>query len=413
MSKITQYFIPLLFISGWWYMAFFGEGNSTPPQNHSRYTPPKALTVPYFMSYLSPMQRNQIQTALSGNVEMMTRLMKEWDVDAQILESQGLIGIRKLKRSSFIRAQIIGRKLKDQDFDALQLLKKQVASVSIFDDRGLQFKSPSQFRRFLPQTFVAASFLFALTHPTQIVAIPHGLRDQTDLYPLSLTSQIPLDTDRIFSEKLYQTHPDIAFVADYSHPATLETLANQGIPFFTLKSMNTINHVEQAIQRIGNVVDRPLEAEVLSLFMESALIAIDNRLIATHHDLAKDQEAPKVMFLNYYTRYSIPTDRTIAGDLLHRLNHLHVSLVPKLELYSDAWSHPIDQEQIICANPDCLIIATNDLAGLQQSIQANPAFANVSAHLHNQIHIVDSSTQAPTQYIILAYYDIAQALMKL
>lgn len=393
-------------------MAFFAERESLPslqtPANQSR----KVFTVPDFVSYLSPFSRDDIKSALSGDIELMTKLMKEWDVDAQILEGQGLLGIRKLKRSSFIRAQMIGRKFEEKSDNELNNLSKQVTSPVVFDDKGTPFPVNSLSDKFLPQTFVSASFLFALASPKEIVAIPYGMRAQTELYPKSLTDLIPLDTDRAYSEQLYKENPKVAFVADYSHPATLGMLSNQGIPLFTLNAMKTVSQVEEAVIKVGGVINQPLKAEVLSLFIESAMLAIDNRLIALQHDISKDHEPPKVMFLNHYAQFSVPTDRTIAGDLLHRLNHLQFKMIPRQEINAKFWSFPIDQEQIICANPDCLIIATNEMDELRESIENNQAFANVNACIHQRVHLVDYTTQAPTQFIVLTYYDIAQALMR-
>lgn len=413
MKKISLYLTPVLFIIGWWYCAFFGFDNSFSVDLLEKNAHHKNLKVPHFFSYLSPMPRDQIKEALSGNIQLMTKLMRDWDLDAQILESQGLQEIRRLQRSSFIRAQIIGRKLIEHNTEELQSLQAQVRENVIYDDLGTPFKDESTRHRFLPQTFVSASFLLALTNPSEIVAIPHELRNQTSLYPLSLTNQIELDTNRSNSEALYQTHPDIAFIADYSHPATLETLTNQGISLFTLNSMNTVDQVESAIQRIGGVINRPLEADVLSLFMESAMLAIDNQLIAIHHDLSKDQPPPKVMFLNYYSQYSTPTEKTITGQLLKRLEGLHFTFLPKNQGHNHLWSIPVEFEQIISSNPDCMIISSTDSQSLQEMIKDKQAFRHLSACKTDQIHFIDGVTQAPTQYIILAYYDLARALMRL
>ncbi len=411
-SKITLYLTPLVFIFGWWYLAFFGGSSTKPSSSLLDRQPKKVFSVPEFFSYLSPFSRDEIKAALGGDIEIMTKLMKEWDVDAQILESQGLIGIRKLNRSSFIRCQMIGRKLKEHSYSELKQLENQIRASVVIDDQGVPFQPQSTSQKFLPQTFVSASFLFALASPKEIAAIPNGMRAQTDLYPKSLTDQVPLDTDRGNSELLYQAQPGAAFVADYSHPATLEMLRNQGVPLFTLKEMKTVDQVEDALVRIGSVVNHPLEAEVLSQFIESAMIAIDNRLIALLHDIDKNNEKPSVMFLNHYAQYSVPTDRTIAGDLLNRLSQLQFTLIPKPELNANKWSLPIDQEQIIYFNPDCLIIATHDPEHIMNNIEGNPAFDWINARLNHQIHTVDYSTQAPTQYIVLAYYDIAQSLMR-
>ncbi len=390
----TVYILPILLILSWWYWAFSIETGRPVSSQHS------VETTPHFSENrlidLPPLERKQIQSALAGNIEMMTRLIATWDIDAQILASRGIDNILRLPEADFVKSQVIGRQLNPS---GLPHGKKHV-----YDDLGILFSSDRSYQKLLPQTFVSASFLLALTTPEHIIAIPHGLREQISLYPEELTLKIPLNTDRHHAEELFQAGPDIAFVADYSHPCLLETLSNQGVPLFTLKSINTLPEICDAIIRIGTLIDQPAKAELLALFMDAALMAIDNRLMAFH-----DAKKPKVMVLNYYTQFSAPTKKTISGQLLQRLQ-THYTFFPSPAEDSEEWSLPVDQEQIVQFDPDCLIISASDPEALLH-IHKNPAFDQLYAKKAGRICFVDGNTQAPTQYIILAYFDLARALM--
>lgn len=397
--KIRIYLVPILFILGWWYLAFIDkEGHSPPIQTVDRPRYP----LPESFKFLSAMDRKQLQEALAGDSELMAKLINEWEIDAYILENKGHHGIQHLKRCDFIRAQILKRQLNKGEPPFL--------TTTIKDDLGKTFHSG--YKNLLPQTFTAASFLLALTDPENIIALPYGLREQVALYPETLTKKIKLSTDRHHAEALFQAKPEIAFVADYSHPALLESLSNQGVPLFCLKSINTLPDIVNAIQRIGVLIDKPLKAELLAIFMESALMAIDNRLIALNQEIAAQYGMPKVMVLNYYTHYSCPTVRTITGQLLDRLEKHNYLLFPSPSAKPNEWSIPVFQEQIIHFNPDCLILSACDTTGLKETIERNSAFSSLNAKRNNRIFFVDDTVQAPTQYVILAYYDLAQALMQ-
>lgn len=412
MSKYSPYLIAFFFILFWWYCAFFNEKPKHSIHQFSENTTGASALESHYSRYLSSFSKKQIHQALSGDAALMAKLMKEWDIDARILENFGIEKIQKLNRSSFLKAQMISRELQDHNHNEANYLIEQDKNHIVYDDQGVPFPVNNQFKRYLPQTFVAASFLFALTSPDQIVAIPNGLRAQTALYPVELTCQIPLNTDRINSEHLYKKEPHIAFVADYSHPAALEMMRNQGIPLFTLNGMKTIRQIKDAIKRIGNVINCTLKAEMLALFIESAMIAIDNRLAAFKHELSRRQYHPKIMFLNHFSQFSVPTNRTITGSLLHRLEWLEFNITPKQPQNAKQWFISIDQENIIDGNPDFLIVATHDQEGLLKQMINHPAFVDLSACRHQQIHTVDNTAHAPTQFIVLAYFDIADALLK-
>ena len=227
------------------------------------------------LSTLSPLNRGTLKKALDGDVGLITQLIADWEVDAQLLELSGRTSIKRLPREQYLRSQIIGRQILNLPSDSLQRVRDLERDSIVIDDLGMPLEFCHTPQRILPQTFVSASVLLALTTPQQIAALPKGLRGLKSLFPEALTNQIPYDLDRYHSEKLFLSAPEVAFVADYSNPSLLSALQAQGIRLFTLKHTNRIEEVAHVLKRIGHVVDRSLEAELLTMFMEAAMFAIE------------------------------------------------------------------------------------------------------------------------------------------
>lgn len=370
---LSAYLVVILMISGWWFLAFNPTKKSENKTSLAVAEEPKKK--PDFYEYLAPFDRSSIHKALSGDYDLMTKLIMEWDVDAKIMENQGLLGVRRLTRQSYVRSQVLGR----------QLIKSPQSRSS---------------KQYLPQTYVSATFLLTLLEPEQIVGLPTGFRKQKNLFPQKIYDLIPLDLERHNSEIIFQKKPDLAFIANYSQPSTVQALQNQGIELFTLNAFNTIPEIAASIQQIGQIVDRSTEAELVTLFMESALIAIDNRLLAVHDNYyAAKQSTPRYMFLNLHAQFSVPTARTITGHLLQRLmEHKIVFLSPSNNHFSP-WMIPVDKEKIAQCDPEILFIATEDSQPL-------------TSPLPNKVQYLDDDIQqSNTQYIVLAYFDLADAIL--
>ncbi len=226
MKIISVYIVLTLATLGWWYAAFHGLNIESSSQNTfiSQIDP---IEHAHWDS-LSPLDRKELQKALSGDYVLMGKLIQDWDIDAQLLHHYSVQGINRLNSSEFVRSQEIVRKL--------QKARTNGSSIKL-----------------LPQTFVAASFLMALVPPTQIVAIPKGMRNQTQIYSKSVMDQVPLDIDRYHTESLYLALPDIAFAAHYSDPATVQTLKDQGIKLIFLSNIATLKDVKDALLTIGKL----------------------------------------------------------------------------------------------------------------------------------------------------------------
>ncbi len=154
---LPGYILVILFISGWWYLAF-NPSNKSKIESSLSFSE-EIKNKPDFYEYLAPFDRSSIQKALSGDFDLMTKLILEWDVDAKIMESEGLLGVRRLPRQSYVRSQVVGRHLKSSPTPSKRDQKK-----------------------YLPQTYVSATFLLALLEPDQIVGLPSGFRKQKNLF---------------------------------------------------------------------------------------------------------------------------------------------------------------------------------------------------------------------------------------
>ncbi len=412
-TSACLYGITVLAILGWWYLAF---SQTSSPQSDAQSDislrkTSKDSSYSNLVQLLSPLRRDTLHKALAGDRRLMRKMIIEWDVDAHIMEAHGIISAKRLSRNSYTKALLLARQLEKTSDDQLISLNNSARYKIIVDDTNATLNLNKPFHRFLPETYVSASFLLALADPKQIVAIPQGLREQTQLFPTHLTKQIPLDVDRHNSEKLYMARPDVAFVAHYSHPSTLQALQNQGVPLFTLKNINSISEIMDALIRIGHVINKPLEAELLKLFMEAAMIAIDNRMLSLNLCFQELKAEPRILFLNHYAQFYAPTHKTITSQLLQRT---HVpDLIGKVikPAYQSDWMIPIPQEMLMHLNPDWIIVSTQNVEATKKQINSESIFHSLTAKKNDCIFYVDEVVQqSPSQYIVLAYYDIFQAL---
>lgn len=369
-----------LAILGWWALAFHKSlmpASSIPLPVISTHTPSDLPDVPN----LSPLKRETLHKALAGDFTLIAKLIREWDIDAHILETFGIKNLRHLSYNDLLQSQILNRELKNRK------------------------ENPSSRPRYLPQTFASASILLALLNPDQIVALPNGLRKQTQLFPIELTSRITLNIDRYNSELLYLAHPEAAFIsAHYSHPAMIDALQNQGIRLIPSNGVENLKDIKESLLQIGQAVDKPAEAELMALFIESALMAIENRLIALE-SIGNGRKDDQTLYLTLYSQYFLPTPASVTWELLERLG-----IQPKGPSASMC-GIPLDQEHLLKLDPDNLIISSSHVEELLRQLEQHPSLSQLKAVRGKKIFIVDEEVQqSPTQYIVLAYYDIARSL---
>ncbi len=409
-KSFALYLALLAFISLWWLTAFRSSPQKDLPKNID-FNLKKQLDPSAFPSQLSSLERSDLIQALNGDLSLMVKLVSEWDLDGQILDTHGLIGIKRLPPEARLRAQLLGRLFQNTPKEELIHLESDYRMKGIIDDNGTLISLKDSFHLFLPQTHAAASFLLALADPVQIVALPKGIREQTELFSPQLTAQIKYDIDRYNGEHFFQVKPQVAFVSHYSHPASLQALQNQGVQLFSLNAIETLPDIRHALIRVGNVINRPFEAELLAIFMEAAMFAVDNRLRAIEHCQGTSIAHQRLLYLNYHTQYSCPSSKTLTWQLLERLGASHCLPHNLIEAHANDWSIPMNQEQIVNYNPDCLIVATSNSAGTARQILETFAFDSLSAIENKRVFFVDETIQhSPTQFIVLAYYDLAEAL---
>lgn len=396
----------IAFVLGWWGLAF-REPALNDQQNWPEKTTPSVLKSRFLGHELSilSIDRDLLKSALAGDFNQMSEFISEWDVDAELLQSLGVQEIQRLTSKDLLRSKVLMRHLKKSEPG------NETASKNLADASTDAFK-----KRFLPQTFTAASFLLAILPSPQIVALPKHLREQELLFPKSITDKIPLDIDRYHAEKLFLAKADVAFIAQYSHPATLQTLKNQGIALYTMKDLTSLEAVVEELMNLGRITNHRDQAELLKIFIDAAMIAIDNKQrLMTEHCTRSDIPFPKMLVLNYHNTFSVPSKRTLNGKILDRLKKFTVTLkASDKDLNSSDWVVPIDKEHITLLNPSCLVIIRNQEHDLRSELQKDLALRCLPAVQENRLFFVDEAIHhSPTQYIVLAYHDLVELLEKI
>lgn len=404
-SSLLLYFLLGSFIMGWWALAF--HPLSSPPRFLIETPQTLALKTSVLFEELSSLQRDDLKRALGGHFPSMLKLIHQWDQDALLLTNRGVLGIQRLSTESYFQAHILSHLIQNSSSKALHQLNCKMKLRWMQDDSGRLLHIEDHFHSFLPQTYLAASFLLAIAPPNEIIALPKGLRQLKQLYPSHILDQIPLDLDHLQSEKLYLEKPDLAFVAPYSHPPALENLRNQNIELYSIKCVDKIEQIQEVLLKVGHASNHILEAQLLAIFMDACLFSIDNRLHMLQMNSHFSKIPQHVLYLSYHQHYMLPTTKCLTGQLMARALKHCPHLNGTIPHHEKEWRIPFKQEQILQFTPDTIIISTHHQP---QSI-IDPALQQTSAFKSKQIFYVDETIQeSPTQYIVLAYFDLFQAL---
>jgi iron complex transport system substrate-binding protein len=404
-SSLLLYFLFGSFIMGWWALAF--RPISSPLTLSIETSQTLALKTSALLEELSPLQRDALQRALAGHFPSMLKFIDQWDQDAIMLANQGVPDIQRLSAESYLQAHVLGHLLRDSSSDSLRQLNCKMNLEWMYDDSGRLLRIEDHFQRFLPQTYIAASFLLAIAHPNEIIALPKGLRQLKQLYPADILAKVPADIDRIQSEKLYLKKPDLAFVAPYSHPPALEVLRNQNIGLYSIKYVDTIEEIQEALLKVGHASNHILEAQLLAIFMDACLISIDNRLRMLQAKADLSPASRRFLYLSYRQHYTLPTTKCLTGQLMARALQYCPHLCGTVPDNQQEWRIPFEQEQILQSAPDVLIVSSH----IHPETILDPALQQTQAFKLKQIFYVDEAIQeSPTQYIVLAYFDLFQAL---
>lgn len=324
------------------------------------------------------------------------------------LANQGISGIQRLSTESYFQAHVLGHLLQNSSEEFLRQLNCKINLEWMYDDNEHLLHIEDTFHRFLPQTYIAASFLLAIAHPSEIIALPKGLRQLKQLYSPHMLTRIPADIDRIYSERLYFNKPDLTFVAPYSHPPALEVLRNQNIHLYSIHHVNTIEEIRQALLKVGHASNHILEAQLLAIFLDACFLSIDNRLQALQAKADLSKASRRLLYLSHRKHYTLPTTKCLTGQLMVRALKNCSYLCGSIPENQEEWRIPFAQEQIFQSAPDVIIISTHT----DPRINIDPTLQQTKAFQSRQVFYVDETIQeSPTQYIALAYFDLFQAIM--
>lgn len=170
----VHYLFVTAFIAGWWLLAFRTDSNDFPTSRTIAQN--LSLKTSALLEELSPLQREALKQAIAGNFSLMLNFIDDWENDADSLERKGIKGIKHLPSEKTHQAHLIGHLLQSASPETLRLLNCKLNLEKIADDHGRQLIVKDDFQRFLPQTYLAASFLLSIAPPHEIIALPKGLR---------------------------------------------------------------------------------------------------------------------------------------------------------------------------------------------------------------------------------------------
>lgn len=399
-SLPLMYLMAIGFIFSWWTLAFSSlhHPKATPQPTVAQIAQPLSSTCP-----LLPFVREKWHQALMGDVPTMMQLLAEWQVEAHLLEAQGIIPHDPHIHARFLRAQELARRLiareKGIDSSPTQYLWQT-------DDGGTLLNLPAPPQRFLPQTELAAAILLTLCPIEQIVALPTRMRT-LPLFPSDKLALVPCDIDRYNSESLFALKPDVAFIAHYTAPSTVQALREQEIALFLITKLDSLEEILETICKIGHVVGQSEKAELLSLFVQAGFSALDNRLAAASSPLQQEHHP---LYLEAFSTLSAPTKRLLTGQLAHRLQ-LNDVLTEETD---NGWSIPLSGERLQYLAPTWIVFSLRDPKNSLPFLREHLLLKETPASLNNQIFAVDESFQnSPTHFLLLAYYDLVAHILPL
>ncbi len=380
----------------WWMVAFKQPiaHESAPLSFENISSPPPSSEYP-----LTPIARDVLHRALRGDVPLMAQLISAWELDAQILSHAGVEGVRQLSADERYRAALLSRLLLSENVKS----EEEKARLSfIVDDSGTPIDLSLKGARILPHTFFAAGIFLALVDSDHIIALPKGIRQQTQLYSLEETALVEADVDGGTREEMVMMRPDIAVAAQhYSNPATIEAFRQMGIPLYLHRNISTIDDVHCTTEKCGHLVGRPLKAELMVLFMKAALNAIDNSFL----EYSRPPSPP--LIVSYHTRFSLPGKKMLTYEYQQRLGFCPI----KNSVENFDWEIPITEEEIIAARPEKLIIIAPNIPHLKEQLIARPAIQQLIHNHGCRLYFLDEEVQKTvSQYYVLAYYDLIHSI---
>ncbi len=315
-------------------------------------------------------EREKLLLAVNGNSNLMCALIAKWDLEAQSLIDNGIPSIQRLKPVEL----------------------REVFTL-------WQSSGEESAGSFYPQTYLAAGILMALASEKAILALPKGFRTQSAIYPKDKTDLIPYDADPYHLEAIGNAEDITAFISPYSHPNTIMALRQRAIRTVNLGAVQSPEDLKAAIHTVGKTVGAQKKSALLSYFIDAALMAMNNHLKSL-----STQVTPNVLYLNYRTFFSAPNQKTLAGNMLKQLD-INLTLAKE---DSEDWETPLEIEDILSIDPDCLILSTT-----RSNYILQPPLSNLKALKNQRVYFVDKTIQeTPSQHFLLGYFDLYAILVE-
>jgi ABC-type Fe3+-hydroxamate transport system substrate-binding protein len=369
-SSFCLYTLIFLILILWW--------GGTWKVNHSLYTE----NIPDFKtehshSLIDPvLPRALILKALRGDLNSIEQLTLRWCCEMKRKRENPLGSI-------------------EENVIDLQLYGENSFSSSVIDEIGHEYKVPSYFVKYTPQTYASTAFLLSLVPDEEIVTIPSGMRKLTHIYENKKMKKIAIDSGRENSELIYMQKPNLAFVADYSHPSMIETFKSQNIHLFYLNTLNDPEEILQSLEKTGAVVKKPLKAKVLADFVRMAHLMIQNKVVTNQ----------KALFLQYTTSFIALTSKNLTVKLFESLGGENL-----FTLHENHWSLPISKEMILNYNPEIIFLIGESS---QSRFFIDPAFENLKAVKEGAVYSLDSDLHyVSDHFYLLALFDYFEILKK-
>lgn len=394
-SNNLYYLIVISSISFWWLLAF--QNPIAHEMTCSFKSEEEQISISSEIDFLN-LNRDEIQSALEGDVVKMKSLILEWEIAAEHLECKGVGNIKRLEREEFIFSQLIGPKLIND-----QKLKKTI----IIDQLGQPIDISASCERIFPQTYHSGEILLALTEAKKIVALNEGLKNQKFLRNSQKINEITTFVNCFDGEKIFLAKPQVAIVAEYSHPSLIQILKKQGVQLFFQKQIENLEDLHISITNLGFLCNESLKSKLLNIFIKSALNAIDNK----RQIYLKNFNYDKVLVLQYYSKHSLPAENSFINYFIQRMD-LHKNISSQAR--SDNTRTPFSEDQIIKINPDYLIIITEMNDDKSSYFYKKRYCSHINAGKKKQIFLLDEEIQQTTsQYAVLAYFDLNNCLINL
>lgn len=400
LSKFTYLTIGLFILGGWLFSFYpFSKETSTSSKPIDALEPLQASKL---LAPLSSLERNDLIQALSGHTKLMAQLINDWDMDAQILEHNGVKNIKRLPADDLLKAQLISRLLHTEPPyypDQNRLLQQSY----IIDDSGKAIKLSHKNSRFYPQTFATASFLLAIVPPQKIIAIPTQLYQYNHLFAWDRLAKIAHRCDDCTGEALAPSKPSLVFVSPYSQPETIQSLQNKGLDLFFLKGGETLKDIHDSLLKIGYATGHALEANLLNLFIEACFLSLDNRFQAIQAFHQNSGFIKKILYIHLDQAYTQPTTKSLTGQLFSRAINQSQGLSCEIPNSSSEWRIPITKEKIAQERPDFVVVSCH-----LNEMTMIPVLPSVE--IKNIFYLDENVQESPTQHIALAYFDIFQII---